>query len=294
MSNTGSFGLSVVERSTRIPLGELNMGAKYQRSLDKKKVEKIVSSMKESGIWPKHLLVNQKGDIIDGQHRAAALCDMGEANALCTVVRCKSEKAEAGFFTEINSWPTTLSPSAQWHARLLAEDPMAKAFFSLAKDHQSDLFHMVRGLQDVDGMVETRPEALSTNNALILVVTVLQVHDVYKKSEHSKYLRKIQSMSYESLRRGVNRVFRFMSGCFGENPDAWTNKPMRSAMVLYRALENADALSTERKFALACKRMNDFEFIPEYKSFDQSALTDEMFFHYNKGLKKGRIQKEVA
>src|ERR1700727_952864 len=161
-----------------VPLDRLIVDKRYQRPLDKARVERMTS-----GFDPRLLGTlevserNGKVAVFDGQHRLAVLQALGHEDAPCLVHQALSPQEEANLFVELQRQRRPIRPVERFHAALFSGDPTAKkikrivekAGWRIAKSssgnrHDSDGIRAISTLESV--FRQHGPDGLSQTLAL--------------------------------------------------------------------------------------------------------------------------------
>lgn len=122
-------------RYKKVPLDKLIVDPAYQRELDEKRVEKIVTEFDPALLGTLEVSVrNGKSAVFDGQHRLAALKEVGETSAPCLVHEGLSVPEEAMLFVRLQTERRALKPLDRFKARLRAGEEEALEIAQAAKD----------------------------------------------------------------------------------------------------------------------------------------------------------------
>lgn len=109
----------------------------YQRSVDPRRVNKIIKEFNRNQINPP-TLSERDGHlwVVDGQHTIAALLAQGQLTWECVIVSGLTYEDEARLYADRNSPRTrrALTASDQLKAMLEADDDTARQFHEIAKD----------------------------------------------------------------------------------------------------------------------------------------------------------------
>lgn len=103
----------------RMPIDELDVDASYQRDLNQRHVAKIVAEFDRSLLGV--LEVSQRNGrcaVVDGQHRLAALAELGKTEAPCLVHEGLTAEEEASLFVRYQDGRKPLLPVARFKALL--------------------------------------------------------------------------------------------------------------------------------------------------------------------------------
>jgi hypothetical protein len=112
-----------------VVIAELRIDEKYQRARSDKKVNALRARFSPNACQP--LAVSQRNDgsryLVDGQHRAAVLQDIGVKEWAALVYEHLTRQDEAAMWKAVNEGQTKPPPVARFKAALMAKEPEAVA-----------------------------------------------------------------------------------------------------------------------------------------------------------------------
>lgn len=117
---------SSIPEIRRVPVKDIRLDRAYQRDAQSERVEQLVANWdpKLAGL----VIVSHRADVlfgVDGQHRIAAMIELGIEQADCHVLEGLTQREEAELFVLYNSSSKHLSGWDKWKAQLCAQDPAA-------------------------------------------------------------------------------------------------------------------------------------------------------------------------
>jgi hypothetical protein len=123
----------------RVNLADLKVAVAYQRMIKKAHVKQIVNNFNPEAISAIKVAKRANGSmyIIDGQHQAQALMQLGYTVWPCQVTASRGRAHEAELFRICNSAKTRkqVTPLELYRALLVEGDPKARACHASIKDH---------------------------------------------------------------------------------------------------------------------------------------------------------------
>jgi len=120
---------------TAMVLADLEIDEHYQRARTEAKVNKLRAHFNPNACQP--LAISKRTDgslfLVDGQHRAAALQDLGIELWPALVYQNLSRQEEAAMWSELNTRQTKPKATERFNARLTQRDPEALAIKSVVE-----------------------------------------------------------------------------------------------------------------------------------------------------------------
>lgn len=111
----------------QVPVSQLAVDERYQRSLDARRVAQIVKWFDPDRLGVLEVSMrNGKAAVFDGQHRLAALKQIGRKTAPCLVHKNLSPEREAELFVEIQRGRKGISALDRFRARCFMGDDAAQ------------------------------------------------------------------------------------------------------------------------------------------------------------------------
>jgi hypothetical protein len=118
----------------KLPIDLLFVDVEYQREVEKHRVDKIAANFDPELLGT--VQVSERSDgrfaVIDGQHRVAALRELGSKNVPCLVHEGLDRLDEARLFVANQTNRKALRPFARWRADLFRQEPQAVAIQAAA------------------------------------------------------------------------------------------------------------------------------------------------------------------
>lgn len=123
-------------RYQRVTLDKLIVDEAYQRHLDERRVEKIAEEFDPALLGTLEVSQrNGKSAIFDGQHRFAALKQLGVKDAPCLVHQNLSVQDEAMLFVKLQTQRKSLRPLDRFRGRLTAGEEAAQRIRDVVENH---------------------------------------------------------------------------------------------------------------------------------------------------------------
>lgn len=120
--------LGVIKLFTEVPLDQLKVDHRYQRTPSRNRVLRIVKRFDDRLVGVLTCAAREDGVyVIDGQHRLLALRELNKTSTICEVRSDLTIEDEAYLFYNLDTARAALSSDDAFRALLAAEDPTAKA-----------------------------------------------------------------------------------------------------------------------------------------------------------------------
>ncbi len=282
---SNELGIEILHCFKYIDINQLVLNKKYQRNIELSRVTRLLKSIKRNGYWEfQTILINEKNEIIDGQHRYEAAKKAGIKLVGCTVITFPSEVKEALFFTEINNFVTTLKAPDFWYARYMCGHPVAKLMCELNDDKNSLLFKKIA----VKGE-QSKNTKFIIGDALLFISTSCGNHIIWTRETEERYNKLIASYSYQEIRNSVNLAVSFFHRVCGvtkaDNPIPYRSGSIRSILYFYLLLHKQGFLSTDKKIDEVVHKMKLFSFNSDFIKTDYIGRMLLLTNHFNRGKK---------
>lgn len=273
------YSIKTIEYNKLMKIDNLNFNTEYQRMIESARLKKIIESIKIYGYWPFEVVIlNEKHEVIDGQHRAKAAKMTGVESIPVCVVTFPNKKLEAQFFSDKNNYNTNLKPVDFWHARYLSGHPVAQLIYRFESDKSCNLHQRIA----VKGS-ETKKTKFTINEILSMVCVITDLSKIaWRKDIDTMLTSKILNMGYDVSVNKINKLTGWLDSCFGSKGVgalAYSHETLRSILRLYMIFSNkgiADKSDT-------IKKMRTFIFTAELKKMSHQGRVYSMIAHYNKG-----------
>jgi len=278
-----------------VALDRLKVGTQWQRNLDARRVNKLARRMDEMGgfldAFP--ILVTEDYRIIDGQHRLAAANK--NKYRLVPIIRITLNsgniKTAARFFCTINDWNSSLQPIDNWHARYVADHPVAKTLYQLNEDSSCMLGGRIRIRGNAKSQTFTIADTLHMLN-----IALFNSPERWTKQSDDSFTRKIETLNYNEILPAINNFCDFFFGAVGHSRHKGNKHFFRyegsKAIAKFYLLAKEQGHLDSKGYSLVGSRLASFR---DLDAFDIASGDGKLFLlvqHYNKRLKDKLIIPE--
>lgn len=281
------LGLKVLTKYDVMPIENLLFNEVYQREIEPPRTKKLYISISKHGYWPNEVIIlNERYEIIDGQHRVLAAKQCGIKQLPVTVFTFPDKIKEAAFFKLKNSFNPSLKPTSYFGASFKADDAYAKLLYELTWIDQKSLLLYKCKLKEN----KTKEAIFSiTDVAIIINYIGLNHRDIFKKDREPTVNKIVNNTPYVEIRNKINKFVLWFFESFGEktkeNKQPYKSKTLRSIVVFYNALERAKYFNSDKEYKRSIEKFKSFKFQNEFHKFDHIAQIMTLVNHFNKGKK---------
>ena len=268
-----------------IPAGKLKINRTYQRDIENKRLMALKESISLEGYRPNSLLIlNQKADIVDGQHRAIAASESDlKIEVPVSVYNFDTIEKEAEFFSRINNYNCQLHYKDLWHSRNLYGYPTAKTIYKLENDENSLFFDKIA----IRGKFSPRSK-FSISEVIVIICGVACERLVHWSIGRDSFINQlIINNEYENIKKETNSFLDFFYKCFGQekrsNPLPWRNNTIRAIVAFYDQLKNQGHLSKNDSYIRVITKMSNFQFDASFDRLTQYNKIIMLNSYFNKG-----------
>ena len=262
----------------------------YNRPIKFEWAMKIARIMEREGYHPSQVVeLNDKYQIIDGQHRVVACMFAGITKIPVTIYKFKTLEDEAAFYNQRNTCRKDLAPREQWHSKRVEGNPLAVLLYKMVGDVDSSLYRCI----DLSKTTVTINQDRRVTASLVVHVVNLMVTGTnlaYKKEISNKIDEGIRKLDYVTIRDRINQLFNLFYGLFGSRsntPLAYNDRIFRSYLSFFKKLMDAGRLS--KGIDEVKKKMKDFKITASLKELDQEDVVRVFTRAYNKGRTTNKI-----
>jgi hypothetical protein len=258
----------------------------YQRPIEPSRKNRIATSMRDSGYWPFEVIIlNEKHEVIDGQHRVSAAKMVGIKYVLVCIVSFPSHEKEAMFFTVKNSYNPLLSPIHFWHARYESKHPIAVLMYKLESDPESKMYGKIA----IKGKATARVK-YPINQFFTLLLPVIGIKEsTWMRRLDNRIINAINGTNYAFIKNNINKLSSWIELCFGEkqdNPTAYLSHNIRSIVLFYFLL-----IDNNIKPDSTINKMKSYAVTAEFAKMSRAGKIYSLISHYNSGRKVGSRMK---
>jgi hypothetical protein len=286
--NPKDYAMRTIIEHMLMDTKDIKFNAEYQRTLEQWRLKKIIASMRAYGYWPSEVIVlNEKHEVVDGQHRTKAAINIGIKQVPVCIVTFPNKKLEAKFFADKSNYNCNLKPVDFWHARYLSGHPVAEALYKLEADKSCNLYNRVA----LKGR-ESKTTKYIINQVLSMFCMITRMNDSnWRKDNDDQLMNKILEISYDKLVAKINQFTTWLEQSFGLKGGsmAYETSHFRSILKFYSIIEDhGDAQKSE-----SIKKMRSYIFTSELSKLTHTARVYALIAHYNKGkMDKNKISYE--
>jgi len=141
---TEDFQMEVISEFVMFDVSKISVNAEYQRSVESIRLNNLKQSIQNGGYWPHEIVVlNEKFEAVDGNHRVNACRELGIKKIPCTIVKFATKKDEMLFFVLVNKPPSRMATTDNLHAKKVAGHPFAEIVYKLESDEKSLFYNMI-------------------------------------------------------------------------------------------------------------------------------------------------------
>jgi len=278
------LGMKVIFKYTEIPCSQIKLNLEYQRCIDNTRLKKISDSIKKYGYWPQEvIIINNKYEVIDGQHRFVAAKQNGINIIPVSIVSFPCKENEAKFFTLKNNYNTSLKNIDYWHAAHIAKHPLANILYSLNYDDDSLLKDMI-ALKGTN----TEHSKFSTAQCMLMISQIgLNLGDRWNKQTDERITQKAKETAYIAIKQNINLFCKWFYDCFSskkrDNPIPYRDKSFRSIVTFYRLLKKQNFLITGLTgYRTIINKIQQYTFTNDFVKTDQIGQIMALVNHFNK------------
>ena len=276
------FGMKILREHVIIPTDEIKINHEYQRCIEVVRLRKITTSMSKSGYWPAEIIIlNERYEAVDGNHRVHAAKKLGIKALPCAIVTFGTKKDEVRFFSHKNNWNTSLKPIDAWHAKHLGGHSVAGLLYTLEADPLSLLHDKIA----IKGK-ETGQSKFVIGDILIIVnVACFGTTDVWNKRIDARMAQSVSNTPYHEMVDKVNAFVGFFYRCFGSdkrgNPLAYRRTSIRAFANFYNKLKNQHLINSKSDIDSAAIKMQTLSLSGAFLKTDLLGQIMFLVAHYN-------------
>ena len=281
------FDMEFIGKLDNFPIDLLKFNEHYQRGIEKKRKEPIKKSIMKTGLFlpDKAITINQRNEIVDGQHRVLAAKECGLSHVPVSRYLFRDPKKEVAFFVHINNFDQRLNAYDYWFARFIEGDPVAVTIYKLESDPMSIVKNMIaiKGKQTQDRKFSI-PQILE-----IIEMSIGMKKGNWTKDRHQKWVEVIIDTGWPTILNVCNSFFSWFLEIFGQkinNPQAYTVDSFRAIKFLYIKLKEI----SEHQNRTTISKMKTFSIDTVYATSPIAGKKMLLINHYNKGKSKNKIE----
>jgi hypothetical protein len=286
------FGMVLVDKYKKMPIESLKFNRHYQRATEVARKEKVKQGILTCGHFlpEKSITVNQDNEVVDGQHRLLAAKELGMSHIPVSKYYFEDKDKEAKFFVYINGFDERLNVVDYWYAMYLSGDPLAIVLYNLESDPRSALKNKI-----VIKGKKTDKSKLNTTQVLEIVglaIGIIGKGRNWQKTQHSLWLKKLSSGSFEKILDEVNGFIGWYETIFGDKktaPWAYYLDSFRAIKYLYVALKQKDW--HRRKETIV--KMKSFKLDATFMAAPLAGKKYQLIDHFNKNRKNQRLPYNI-
>lgn len=281
------YKLTVIKPAHMMQASKIKLNVVLQRLFEAPRFTKIKESILEYGYyWPSSVLtLNENLEVIDGQHRLKAAMALGIYELPVCIVTFGDKRKEAQFFSDLSNHNTALNPVTFWNARFLAGHPLATFVYLLESSEESLLCDKI-AIKGKDSK-KTRWTVVSVINCISYICLGLQTN--WRKDRDKEITATFLKYSTQDIAAKLMPFVRWFELCFGSKSQgslAYNERNFTAIMKVYNLMNYYGcAHKTD-----TINKMKSFYFSSELKKLPDSAITQLIVAHYNKGKTKRTIE----
>ena len=279
-------------RQEDVALDKIDLNSRpYQRPIGDLYIGILIDYYKERGYdRAKPIVLNQKHQIVDGQHRAVAAEKFGMIKIPAIIYEFAGEQNEVQYYLDHNDWRHVPSNKNYWNARYYAGDPLAAVLYQLAEDPECHL-HQEVGIQE-----HRIGFKFSISQALLLIMYALNLsHSWNRTTYNSKALTRLPNYKYEEIRTSINLPLQWIFDCFGKDkevyPHPYKTLNFQAIVEIYHKLKMQHRIATDKGYVGSVSRFKRFKFTPDFVAADLWGKKHMLVNFYNRGA--GRTKDKL-
>jgi hypothetical protein len=266
------------------------IGASYQRSIGRDRVENIKKSIKKNGFWPwSPVIIGVNGKIIDGQHRVVAASELGIDKIPVCISGSENEIQEAQLFNDVNSFNTRLKPLEKFNAMHLSLDPIALLVYRLNNDEASLLKDKIQ----VKGSDNNRTRISIPAICNIIMRCAFGSATDHKGDKENLFRERIKNAEYVDIRGSVNVFMQWFYSLYGDdkpsNPIPYSERSIDAISNFYLKLERTGLFKEKNGHKTALAKMASFKFSTDWGNVSRAGRVNLLISHWNRNRKTNLI-----
>ncbi len=288
------LGMEVLVKYQIMPVKNINVNTDYQRLREPARERRVTNSIKKHGYWPQEVVIlNEKYEAIDGNHRVLGAKKNKIKDIPVSVVTFPNKKKEAEFFTIKNSFNTQLKPVDFWYARYLGEHPYAMILYDMTKNPESLLYNKIA----IKGQ-RTEQSKFAIPSALIFINTAGAMMPFPWNQKYDEIItNKLITRGKMRILHDVNDLMLFFYDCFGKekqsNPIPYRRDSVRAICSFYHKCRKEGLLNTSLKTKTVIKKIRLFVFTQDFVKAEHVGKLMSLVNHWNKSRRANKLNYKI-
>lgn len=264
-----------------ISIDKINPNSRsYQRPLESSWIGKLIDDYKMNGFdRSKPITLNDKFQIVDGQHRYQAALEFGMINIPAVIYSFDTYTDEVMEYYRQNDWHHTHNTKMYWNARYEAKEPIAQLLYKLQDDENCYLHN------DINLYGKEGPLKYKIGQALVLLNYSVHIHNRWQRQVDDKIRERIANRNYEDIRRYINLTLQFIYDCWGKDKQTahviYMARTFEALVRFYKILDKNHKLVGKYRNS-AVKRMQSFKFDEAFRQTADFHKIGLLASHYDK------------
>jgi len=236
----------------------------YQRILQPSRVLKICGQMDVLGGYDraKPIVLNEKFEVVDGQHRLLALLMRGGTKIWVVIYEFNTFEDEVTYWVWAQKNMAPPGPDQFWHSQYLIKNPYSVLIYDLCQNDVTSI---------CNNMV-----ALKTSKAkkkkITLAVFLPILNQMGLKFSHSShwsqdndhvFTNKIKEIGYQEIKARMNAFFTWFITIYGKSKfnNPGYEKPIMLALIrVFKRMYDEGHLKTKRNYNYSVRKMQGFNY----------------------------------
>jgi len=265
----------------------------YQRPLESTWIGKLINDYKMNGYdKSKPIILNEKKEIVDGQHRYEAAKEYGMIKIPAVIYSFDTYTDEVMEYFRQNDWHHTHNTKMYWNARHEANEPIAKLLYRLESDETCYLHN------DINLYSKEGPLKYKIPGILTLLAYIMNINHRWNRNLDDTFRKKIIKFKYEDLQHSINSSLQFIYDCWGKDKQVYhiiyMSRVFESLIKFCRLLDKNHKLVGKYRNS-AVKRMASFRFDEAFCQTSDNGKVALLASHYDRhsGGGKKRLKLEL-
>lgn len=263
-------------------IAEINPNSRpYQRPLESAWIGKLIDDYKMNGYdRSKPITLNEKKEIVDGQHRYEAAKEYGMIKIPAIIYSFDTYTDEVMEYFRQNDWHHSHNTKMYWNARNESQEPIAQLLYRLESDEISYLHN------DINLYPKEGPLKYKIPSILTLVAYSIGINHRWNRAYDDKFREKVMEFKYDDIRHTIHATLQFIYDCWGKDKHANRAVYMSrvfEALIKFHKLLDINHRLTEKYRASAVKRMKNFRFDAAFWQTSDNGKVALLASHYDKG-----------
>ena len=206
----------VIRNAFECPTNKITIPDLYQRSIQPSRTMNVAKQMEILGGYDrsKPIVLNEKFEVVDGQHRLLATQMMGGNKIWVVIYEFNTFEDEVTYWVWAQKNMAPPGPDQFWHSQYLIKNTYAKLIYDLSQNDKTSVCHNMVALKTAKS--KKKKITLAVFLSILNQVGLGFAHSSHWSQDNDHvFTKRISDLKYEPIKKRMNDFFTWFNIIYG-------------------------------------------------------------------------------